>query len=340
MAQTYRQRFLGVLRQNEQDMTILLGTLAQQIRGAISAETVGDIVPVERLQAVNNTIRQATDMLFLGSGREPFTTTYGMVLPTSSYTRVLWGHIQAAARIGVERHQSIMERRLTPELAFRFRRATQNPFAAARVTSEQTDWRPRPFAAYDPPHLWVDPNGYRLSDRIWRTSTHTRAQIDRIVTEGISQGKSAVQIANEVERFLNPTRQGVRTRRPYGRNLSYDAMRLSRTEIARAHGQADIMAANLNPFVEGVECVLSASHPKYDICDEYAEGGPYPKDAAPALPAHPHCLCYYRFIMVSNPAAVNEDLRRPGIRIMDFVGPLLVGQFVNMLLSEPQGVFA
>jgi hypothetical protein len=340
MAQTYRQRFLAVMNQNEQDMTVLLGTLAQQIRGAISAESVGDTVPVERLQITINNIRQATDALFLGSGREPFTTTYGTVIPTSPYTQVLWGHIQAAARIAVERHQSIMERRLTPELAFQFRRATQNPFAAARVASEQTDWQPRPFTDYDPPHLWVDPNGYRLSDRIWRTSTHTRAQIDRIVAEGISQGKSAVQIANEVEQFLKPTRRGARTRRPYGRNLSYDAMRLSRTEIARAHAQADIVSANLNPFIEGVECVLSASHPKYDICDKYAEGGPYPKDAAPVLPAHPHCLCHYQFVLVSNPAAVNEDLRRPGIRIMDFVGPLMVDRFVNMLLSEPQGVYA
>lgn len=340
MAQTYRQRFLAVMSQNEKDMAILLGTLAQQIRGAIVAESVDGVVPVERLQITLGNIRQAVDNLFLGTGNAPFTTVYGTVIPTSPYMQVLWGHIQDAARIAVERHQSIMERYLTPELAYRFRRANRNPFNEARVTSEQTTWRPRPFATYDPPHLWVDPNGYRLSDRIWRTSIHTRAQIDRIVAEGVSQGKSAVQITQEVEQFLRPRRRGVRTRRPYGRNLSYDAMRLSRTEITRANAQADIMSANLNPFVEGVEVVLSASHPKEDICDEYAEGGPYPKDDAPVLPAHPHCLCSYRWLVASNPAMVNDELQRSDVRLMQLVGPLIIAQFVNMLLSESQGIYA
>lgn len=338
MAQTYRQRFLGVLRQNERDMAALMSGLARQVRGAISAETVEDVVPVERQQAALGPIRQAADTLFVGSGREPFTTTYGTVIPTSPYMQILWRHIRTATQIAVERHQAIMERHLPPELAFRLRRATRNPFAEARIASEQVDWRPRPFATYDPAHLWVDPRGYRLSDRIWDVSTRTRTQIDRIVSEGIQQGRSAVQIADDVEQFLRPLREGVRTRRPYGRNLSYDAMRLSRTEISRAHAQADVMAANLNPYVEGVEVLLSASHPKEDICDELAAGSPYPKDDAPVLPAHPHCLCSYRMVMVSSPATVNAEL--PGMRLMDFVGPLLVAGFVNMLLSEPQGVYA
>ena len=44
---------------------------------------------------------------------------------------------------------------------------------------------------------------------------------------------------------------------------------------------------------------LASRHPKFDICDLYAEAnlyglgkGIYPKNATPRLPVHPHCLCH------------------------------------------------
>jgi hypothetical protein len=104
-----------------------------------------------------------------------------------------------------------------------------------------------------------------------------------------------------LEQFLLPTRANFRTRKPYGVNASFDAMRLARTEIALAHTRAAYEAALKNPYVTGIDWMLSRTHPKYDICDEYATIGmdgqrlrdPYPKLKArlPIIDSHPQCGC-------------------------------------------------
>jgi hypothetical protein len=226
------------------------------------------------------------------------------------------------------------------------RRARGNPFEAARRVSQQTGavWRPNPFAAYDPAHTWLDQRGYRLSDRIWDTSVRTRARIDALIEEGIREGRSAMAIAGDLEDFLLPGRKLLRTDRPYGQDASADAMRLARTEITRAHAQADFMAANMNPFVETFDWVLSGSHPKPDVCDDLAAGGPYLKGGDVRIPpAHPHCLCSMRWNTGEKAGTVIADLRaevrKQRSLLLDLVGPLLLEQFVRMLLRQLE-VFA
>src|SRR5690606_14807505 len=154
----------------------------------------------------------------------------------------------------------------------------------------------RPRGVYDPWHLWVDPNGYRLSDRVWRTAVDVRSRVDRLLDTEIARGTSAVDIADLLEDFLTPGARRIRTNTPYGQEGSYAARRLARTEITAAAGRATVNAAHANPFVEGLQWRLSASHPRIDICDEYARGGPngdgiYAVGDAPPYPAHPQCIC-------------------------------------------------
>jgi hypothetical protein len=66
--------------------------------------------------------------------------------------------------------------------------------------------------------------------------------------------------------------------------------------------------ARLNPFVVALNWNLSRSHKKRDICDDLAEGGPYPLDNLPTMPAHPQDMCYWSNVLVENPAAVFADL--------------------------------
>lgn len=161
-------------------------------------------------------------------------------------------------------------------------------------------FRPNPLATYEPAHTWIAPNGYRLSDRIWETSVRTRTQIDKLLADGIREGRAARDIASDLEQSLLPNRQLVRTNKPYG-NASFDAMRLARTEISRAHAQATLAAAKANPFVTGLQWRLSSRHPRVDICDSIATIGmsgeqlrePYPLDSAPlvVVDSHPQCIC-------------------------------------------------
>jgi hypothetical protein len=167
-----------------------------------------------------------------------------------------------------------------------------------------------PFLEYDPLHRWVDPNGYRLSDRVWQGSVRTRMKIDAIVSEGIRNGDTALDIAARLERFLRPDRAPLRTKRPYGTDASFDAMRLARSEVGRAFSWSTLVAARANPYVASMNYNLSPAHPKIDICDDLASGSPYPLDACPVPieSSHPHCLCYLT-ANVRPLAEVNAELR-------------------------------
>lgn len=81
----------------------------------------------------------------------------------------------------------------------------------------------------------------------------------------------------------------------------YHAERIARTENARAYADGQ-----MNRFLDDEDIIafqwrLSARHPRYDICDFYANAdlyglgkGVYPKDKFPRLPAHPHCMCHIK----------------------------------------------
>lgn len=81
----------------------------------------------------------------------------------------------------------------------------------------------------------------------------------------------------------------------------YHAERIARTENARAYADGQ-----MNRFLDDDDIVafqwkLSSRHPRYDICDFYANAdlyglgkGVYPKDKFPRLPAHSHCMCHIK----------------------------------------------
>lgn len=80
----------------------------------------------------------------------------------------------------------------------------------------------------------------------------------------------------------------------------YVAERIARTEGARAWYDAFTAKYDEDESVAAYRWKLGSRHPHYDICDLYAEAdlyglgtGVFPKDKAPQLPAHPHCLCHY-----------------------------------------------
>lgn len=210
-------------------------------------------------------------------------------------------------------------------------------------------FEPNPLADYDPFHRWIDPRGYQLSDRIWQVGVRTRSQIDALLTDSINRGRSAMSIARDLEQFLRPDRANLRTQRPYGVDASFDAMRLARTEITRAHSTAALLSARQNPYVEGMDYALSPSHPKIDICDSFAtvdgSGGrirdAYPIDEfvpTPVIDTHPHCLCTLRPTVREIAAVTNElrfamqDARR--IHIEPHITPINAQAFATALLSD------
>ncbi len=169
---------------------------------------------------------------------------------------------------------------------------------------------------FDQARIWVDPNGYRLSDRIWQNGQNVRAAIDQAIDQGIQAGTSATQLAKGLEEYLTVDgatvprrvrqpdgtyareRMPRATKTPYGTSGLYALRRLARTEITRAHGAATVEAAKRSPFTDGVKWDLSGNHPEPDICDQYARSNEYdlgsdvyPPKQLPTYPAHPHERC-------------------------------------------------
>ncbi|MHC4646785.1 MAG: hypothetical protein ACYTBJ_14900 [Planctomycetota bacterium] len=360
MASTYRQQFLSLMRDNERAMTALFRDLHARIMGHVDRAATGEdgTIPLHESQAVRNRVSQEVLTTFQGPSG-PYTTALGRVMPASPFMTVLWPSIEEATRLAVAEHAGIMRRKLksAPDVLRHLESRRLNPLVVTRQVEEQTVPR-RPFLDYDPAHRFVDPRGYRLSDRIWDTSAITRRKVDQLLAEMIAEGRGARDIAREFEQFLLPGRKLKRTNKPYGTNGSYDAMRLTRTEIPAAHSRAQRMAASMNPFVEEYDIVLSRSHPERDICDDAVDGGPYRWDdpSAPHVPLHPHCLCNERNVVIGATSDLIETLRaeiqpsrdalagarvpvapqRQQMRIVDFITPLLIVQFTRMLLDEPE----
>jgi hypothetical protein len=149
-------------------------------------------------------------------------------------------------------------------------------------------------------------NGLYLSDRIWKQSEKFRSAMRDIIQESVAIGQDAVKTAEMLEKYV---KKGAKTlakdypnmmERVKGRipnDISYEALRLVRTETTAAFGEGTILAARATPSYIGMRWVLSASHPKEDVCDGIAahdEGlgkGVYSPGNEPKFPAHPNCLC-------------------------------------------------
>ena len=149
-------------------------------------------------------------------------------------------------------------------------------------------------------------NGLYLSDRIWEQSEKYRTIMRDLIQESVAIGQDAVTTARMIQRYV---REGAMTltksypnmmKRMKGRipgNISYEALRLARTEMSAAFGEGAIAAARVAPSYIGMKWVLSGSHPVPDICDTlstYDSGlgpGVYPPGDEPPYPAHPNCLC-------------------------------------------------
>lgn len=161
-----------------------------------------------------------------------------------------------------------------------------------------------------------------LSQRLWKLNDDSLKGIIRVVSGRIALGESAWDTAKALETYLGYGAECPRWTRDrlYGltkreieqgdltgligghecgsRGVSYNALRLARTEIQVVHNKAahEIMLAS--PWVEGINVVINPQHPKPDICDEHAGKSPYKKNEVPLPPFHAGCLCFLESVLM------------------------------------------
>lgn len=150
-------------------------------------------------------------------------------------------------------------------------------------------------------------NGLYLSDRIWSKSQKYRKNMTDIIQRAVAEGQDCAKTARALEQYVLKGKETLASEYPnmmarmgnrVPGNVSYEALRLARSEMTAAYGEATLSAGKASPSCSGVKYILSASHPKPDICDDITGTdkhglgiGVYPIDEAPVYPFHPHCLC-------------------------------------------------
>lgn len=299
-----KRALYSALREMRVEMHDLFGDVADRIAGVVLRYAGPDgTIPPARGVDVRVEVASLIDDVFTGTipgrrGRH----AYGAdgVSPLAPYPRILNKYIVQVVRGVVEPHARFMRRVVPADLQARLavlvevrEQALDTPVTMAEQAGKGLLrlFHPNPLAWYEAAHTWVDPRGYRLSDRIWRTDQETRRKLDRLLAEMISKGYGAADIARAVEQYLIPARRLKTTTKPYGPRygtFAFDAMRLARSEIARAHGQAAKAAAITNPYVEAVNWNLSLMHPKVDICDTIQAQNPHAVESAPVPVASSH----------------------------------------------------
>lgn len=141
---------------------------------------------------------------------------------------------------------------------------------------------------------------FTLSERVYRNGKKSVTAVEGIINQALLTGRSATEIARMVRSYINPRTPG---------GLSYAAMRLGRTELNNAFHETSKRMAIDDPFVDRMKWHLSGSHPKPDICNEYASRvnrkgwgpGEYASFDVPPKP-HPQCLCFTTTIPISEEA--------------------------------------
>jgi hypothetical protein len=226
---------------------------AQQIITSIAGRgtaSVSEILRAEQLRELRQQLVRAQDTLWKSVGAD---IRVGRTLAATEAARVQGAYEDVLLRAGLSATQRVTYRRT---LVAEAQRALRN--AASRLQAEVP-----------------------LSERVYKTQALSKRWVSDRVTQLIAQKTSARGIAKEVSRFIRPDVPG---------GVSYAAQRLGRTELQNAFHATAVQGYADSPFIVHVEWNLSGSHPRPDLCNDYAERK-YDPEQVPSKP-HPQCLCY------------------------------------------------
>lgn len=210
------------------------------------------------------------------------------------------------------------------------------------------------------------PDGLQFSARIWKMDREAREGMNTAIMSAVSDKKSAWQLAKDLEKYLGAGSDCPKWTRARlngltatdkasgnmtgllsgedcgGKGVSYNALRLARTEIQHAHHMANDARMAAMPWIEQEKIVLSKSHPEPDECDDVVNGGEKNDGVYPVgtiqLPLHPQCFCGKE--AVQDLEAFGDKLGEwvktgEGFPAMDKYASSLEGDMGSSLMNNP-----
>ena len=164
-------------------------------------------------------------------------------------------------------------------------------------------------------------DGWTLSSAIWGYSKQTQETLNKIISIGTAQGKSAIDIAKQLEQYVDPSaRKQAKTIQSwridkngnkikdsvYFGKIDYNALRLARTLISHAYQQSFENVNRNDPFVVGYRWLTSNFHGRVcDIC-RGREGKVFKKDELPL--DHPNGMCTFEAVIPSSMTEIADKI--------------------------------
>lgn len=161
-------------------------------------------------------------------------------------------------------------------------------------------------------------DGWTLSNAIWKHTQHTQGILNNIIGKGVAQGKSAFEVAKDIEKYVNPGMRkqsrkidfiNPRTGRKdtfYFGNVDYNAQRLARTLISHAYQQSFMNVNRNDPFVHDYVWHSAGIHGRTcDVCME-RDGKHFKKDELPI--DHPNGMCTYEAYIPDSMSSISDKI--------------------------------
>ncbi|OFY61638.1 MAG: hypothetical protein A2Y71_03105 [Bacteroidetes bacterium RBG_13_42_15] len=162
---------------------------------------------------------------------------------------------------------------------------------------------------YDAVRAYLKQVDKRISPRVWRLCAETKQLLTEYLAAGLSKGRSAARISQDIRSLLkNPDARFRRVRDPETgklimskpmaayhpgqgvyRSAYKNALRMARNEVNMAYRRSDCERWKNTEFVLGYEVQLSNAHIETDICNDLV--GFYPKGFV-FMGWHVQCLCH------------------------------------------------
>ena len=155
-------------------------------------------------------------------------------------------------------------------------------------------------------------DGKGLSRRIWQNSKHFEKDIGYVIEQGILAKKSAIDLAKDLEKYINPGRATDYTwAKCYpnlvGKKCSYEAQRLARTSISHAYQLSTVRSCKGNPYVDGIQWQSAfAAGRSCDMCKN-RDGQIFPAKDIPL--DHPNGLCSMLPVVSKSMEQIGAELR-------------------------------
>ncbi len=178
-------------------------------------------------------------------------------------------------------------------------------YNVAEETFAQSTWAKLNTNAMKSLLKW-QPGGLIFSERVWDITYQTQKVILSKVAVAVATGSSAQRLSRDIRQLLSQpvtlrglARANARPGVGVARSAYKNALRLSRTELARAYNEGTVRYAMEKTWIKGFISRVTSSNPApYDAS---VDSQFFPKDNPPEIPYHPNCVCYAELVTEDTP---------------------------------------